>query len=144
MRLDGLKVDFMPSDSDILGFSNRWYAQALKTAEDYLLSEHMTIRLVTPPCFLATKLEAYRGRGNNDPWNSHDIEDLLNLIDGRPSIIEEVSQTDSDLQVYIAKQLGELLQNPDFEYVVQSAALGEQDRETLLFERIEAISQLGQ
>lgn len=59
MRLGNLKVDFMPPDSDILGFSNRWYAWALKTAEDYLLSECMIIRLVTPPCFLATKFEAY-------------------------------------------------------------------------------------
>ena len=30
MRLDGLIVDFMPDDEDILGFSNRWYTPALE------------------------------------------------------------------------------------------------------------------
>ena len=142
MRLGNLKVDFMPNDSRILGFSNRWYARALETAEGYSLSDHLTIRLVTPPYFLATKLEAYRGRGNNDPLKSHDIEDLLNLIDGRPAIIDEISQTDSDLRVYIAKLLRELLGNPSFDYAVQSATHSEQGREKLLFERIETISQL--
>ena len=143
MRLDSLKVDFMPSDGDILGFSNCWYARALGTAEEYPLSDDLTIRLITPPYFLATKLEAYRGRGNNDPLESRDIEDLLNVIDGRPEIIYEISQTDSDLRAYIANQLRELLDNPSFEYAVQSASHSEQDREKLLFERIETISQLG-
>jgi len=132
MRLNDIKVDFMPSDSAILGFSNRWYA----------LSDHLTIRLVTPPFFLATKLEAYLGRGNNDPLTSHDIEDILNLIDGRPAIIDEIAQTDSDMRVYIAMQLRKILGNPSFEYSVQSATHSNQDREKLLFERIEIISQL--
>jgi hypothetical protein len=29
MRLGDLKVDFMPDDADILGFSNRWYAKGI-------------------------------------------------------------------------------------------------------------------
>jgi len=29
MRLDGLKVDFMPDDEKILGFTNRWYAMGI-------------------------------------------------------------------------------------------------------------------
>ncbi|MDH6693992.1 hypothetical protein ABIF33_001110 [Bradyrhizobium elkanii] len=32
MRLGDLKVDFMPDDEDILGFSNRWYAKGIETA----------------------------------------------------------------------------------------------------------------
>ncbi|RDL48904.1 hypothetical protein BLJAPNOD_04363 [Ensifer sp. M14] len=30
MRLGALKVDFIPDDEKILGFSNRWYAKASK------------------------------------------------------------------------------------------------------------------
>jgi hypothetical protein len=67
MRCGVLRVDFMPDDADILGFSNRWYKEALESAFDYEISEGMAIRLVAPEYFIATKLEAYRGRGNGDP-----------------------------------------------------------------------------
>jgi hypothetical protein len=39
MRLGELKVDFMPDDETILGFSNRWYAAALEGAQDYQLTD---------------------------------------------------------------------------------------------------------
>lgn len=72
MRLGELIVDFMPDDKNILGFSNRWYEQALVQAQDYQLSDDLVIRFLTPPYFVATKLEAYKGRGNNDLLASHD------------------------------------------------------------------------
>jgi len=37
MRLGNLKVDFMPDDPDILGFSNRWYKEGIDTAIKYVL-----------------------------------------------------------------------------------------------------------
>jgi len=43
MRLDGLKVDFMPDDENILGFTNRWYTLGLATAEDHALNDALTI-----------------------------------------------------------------------------------------------------
>jgi len=56
MLLGELKVDFMPIDPKILGFSNRWYSKALETAQPYLIDDDLTIRLLTPPLFIATKL----------------------------------------------------------------------------------------
>ena len=56
MALGELRVDFMPDDPAILGFSNRWYRQALDTAQDFLPSPGRCIRLVTPAYFVATKL----------------------------------------------------------------------------------------
>lgn len=88
MRLAGLKVDFLPDDEKILGFSNRWYSQALAAAQPYALTERLTIKLLTPAYFIATKLEAYHGRGNNDLLSSHDLEDIINLVDGRPELIQ--------------------------------------------------------
>ena len=58
MRLGDLIVDIMPDDEEILGFSNRWYREALRTAQSYPLSEELDIRVLTPPYFIATKLEA--------------------------------------------------------------------------------------
>ncbi|GGI31261.1 MULTISPECIES: hypothetical protein [Bradyrhizobium] len=64
MKLNELKVDFMPDDEKILGFSNRWYAKGIETAVETPLDDAITIRRLTPPLFIATKLEAYRGRGS--------------------------------------------------------------------------------
>jgi len=67
MRLGSLKVDFMPDDETIPGFSNRWYAKGIETSVVEPLTARLEIRRLTPPLIVATKLEAYRGRGNDDP-----------------------------------------------------------------------------
>jgi len=41
-----------------------------------------------PPLFIATKLEAFRGRGGGDVVTSHDLEDIVMVIDGRPELVE--------------------------------------------------------
>lgn len=87
MRLGDLKVDFMPEDETILGFTNRWYGDTLEHAQFTKLSNGTSIQLIGPCHFVATKLAAYLGRGNDDPLASHDIEDLLNVVDGREEII---------------------------------------------------------
>lgn len=141
MRLDELRVDFMPDDPQVLGFSNRWYAEALETAIPYELSSELSIWLVSPPYFLATKLEAYKGRGNGDALTSHDIEDLLTLIDGRESLLDEVNAASGALRGYLAEEFGQLLHDSNFEYAVSSQAGGNAEREEILFERIEALAQ---
>jgi len=139
MRLDSLIVDFMPDDENILGYSNRWYGKALEAAQNYELQEDLTIQLVTPVFFVATKLEAYKGRGNNDPMHSRDMEDILNVFDGRAELVDEIRQSEAEIQNYISEKLGQLLEHPDFDYAVQSAAQGQGDREALIFERLEAV-----
>lgn len=142
MRLGELKVDFMPDDASILGFSNRWYSDALEQAQATQLSNGTTIRLISPGHFLATKLEAYLGRGNNDPLSSHDIEDLLNIVDGREELLAELSQASTALKTYIAVQLESLLAHSDFDYAVQTAAGNSAGRENIIFARLEAIAAL--
>ena len=97
MKLGELKVDFMPDNRDILGFSNCWYNDAYKSAESYEIDGYI-INLVRPIYFVATKLEAYLGRGNNDPLSSHDMEDLLNLFDGREELVDEIEKAPAELR----------------------------------------------
>ncbi|WP_250655564.1 hypothetical protein [Alkalimarinus coralli] len=142
MRLGELIVDFMPDDEAVLGYSNRWYAEAMDAAKPYPLTPSITIKLITPPYFIATKLEAYNGRGNNDPIGSRDIEDILCLFDGREELFRELKESSQDLREYISEQVALLLDHNDFEYAVQSTAKGDVDREDLLFERLEAVKLL--
>lgn len=138
MMLGQLKVDFMPDDDRILGFSNRWYRDAMATARDFTLTEALTIKLVEPVFFVATKLEAYLGRGNGDALSSHDIEDLINIFDGREEVVAEVNAVEGELRDFIREQLQALLDDANFEYAVQSATGNNRARESLIFERIEA------
>ncbi|WP_051088781.1 hypothetical protein [Lamprocystis purpurea] len=141
MRLDTLIVDFMPQDEQVLGFTNRWYALALETAQSYRLTSELTIPLVTPALFVATKLEAYRGRGRNDPLASHDLEDLINLFDGRADIVEQIAAADAEVRRFIAIEIAALLQNRDFSNAV-SGNLRDSDREDIVVDRLESVAVL--
>ncbi|MFZ0773532.1 MAG: hypothetical protein WCA49_08645 [Candidatus Sulfotelmatobacter sp.] len=108
-----LLLDFMPIDPSILGFSNRWYGPALMYAQRALVGAH-EIRVITAPYFLATKLEAFHGRGNRDFRMSHDLEDIVTIIDGRPELVEEVHLAAAHLQKYLSDEFRDLLSNRDF------------------------------
>ena len=85
-----LTLDVMPLDSQVLGFSNRWYPDALRTAGNVQLRSGLIIRAINAPYFLGTKLEAFHGRGKRDYLASHDLEDFIAVVDGRSSLIPEV------------------------------------------------------
>ena len=69
-------LDVMPSDPDILGFGSEWHAMAMEHAIEIALPQGKTIRMVSAPYFMITKLEAFDGRGGGDYQLSHDMEDL--------------------------------------------------------------------
>lgn len=140
MMLGALRVDFMPDDENVLGFSNRWYRQAMETATDYTLEDELTIKLVNPVYFIATKLEAYKGRGGGDALSSRDIEDILHVTDGRHELVDEVNAASETVRQYIRDQITLLLEDNNFQYAVQSQSLGSKDRETFLFKKLETLA----
>ena len=81
-------LDVMPLDAKILGFSNLWYKPALDSALVHELEADLPVRVVTAVYFCATKLEAFAGRGKNDFQSSHDLEDLMAVVDGRVELVE--------------------------------------------------------
>ena len=113
-----LIVDFMPTDSNILGFSNYWYEQAITHKVRYCLPNKLEINILESPYFLATKFEAYKGRGNNDPLMSKDIEDILTVCMGRSSLVEEIYSSPQELRDYLSNVLLELHHHSEFEIVL--------------------------
>lgn len=63
---------------------------------------------------MVTKLEAFKGRGGGDYLLSHDIEDIVAVLDGRPEIADEVISADGELKHEVAVQFRELLKNRKF------------------------------
>ena len=108
-----LILDLMPTDSSILGFTNRWYSQALENAETVEVGEHK-IRLISASYFLATKLEAFHGRGQFDYRMSRDIEDIVTVLDGRQEIVAEVQRSTASLRQYLEDEFSGLLSERDF------------------------------
>jgi len=141
MRLGDLKVDLMPDDENILGFTNRWYRSAITHAEPYSLNESISINLLSPVYFIATKLEAWLGRGSNDPMRSHDLEDIINLVDGREELAGEITAATSDVRSYVAEQFQALLEHPEFDYAIQGN-LQDTNRTDLFYQRWEQIAAL--
>lgn len=141
MRLGELKVDFMPDDESILGFSNRWYAKGIETAVTCPLNEALNIKRLTPELFVATKLEAYLGRGNDDLLSSRDIEDILLVVDGREELVAEIQNADDDVRCYIAEQFRALLSHENFDDFLEGNIKGPEGRVDLVRERFVAISE---
>jgi hypothetical protein len=110
----GTTLDVMPLDEKILGFSNRWYRAAMESSVTERLSDDLEIRIVTGPFFIATKLEAFKGRGKGDFFGSHDLEDLISVVDGRPALVTEVQSGAAELRKYVRAEIHGLLRTPRF------------------------------
>lgn len=137
----GWILDVMPTDEQILGFSNRWYRLAALTAEPVSLDADITIRVITAPCFIATKLEAFKGRGRADFLGSHDLEDIVGVVDGRPELVEECVGSPAELRAYLSNEVGQLLGMQAFNEALPGHVL-DTGRLPIVRHRLEALARL--
>ena len=136
-------LDVMPLDKDVLGFTNTWYKPVMINAYDHELQSGLTIKVITPPYFCATKFEAFENRGNGDFLASHDLEDIITVIDGRSEIIGEIDRASEDVRNYIAVQIEMLLKKRQFCDALPGFLLPDyasQERVKLLTDRLNAIA----
>jgi hypothetical protein len=112
-EIEGTKVDIMPATAEIFGFSNKWYPTAVAQAQRYQLADGPSIRLISPSCFLATKLEAFANRGQGD-FLSHDLEDVIAVIDGRPTMEKEIESAMPEIRDFLSREIARLLTNEAF------------------------------
>lgn len=134
----------MPIDAKILGFANKWYSPAIQAAQTVWIAGS-AVRIVTPPYFVATKLEAFHGRGTHDVAMSHDLEDIITVVDGRSELVGEIKSADSALRSYVGSEIGKLLTSSDFVDALSGFLLPDaasQARHSLLVERLKAIAAL--
>jgi hypothetical protein len=136
-------LDIMPLDEKILGFSNRWYRAAMTSSISVSLVAGLEIRVVTAPLFIATKLEAFKGRGQGDFLGSHDLEDLVSVVDGRETLIDEVQAERDELRTYLRAEISALLRRSGFldaipGYLLPDAA--SQSRVSIVLSRLRALS----
>lgn len=113
-KFAGLTVDVMPTDPSVLGFSNRWYSEGIANAESAPLPNGPSIAIFTLPYFIASKIEAFLGRGQGDFYGSPDIEDIVAVVQGAADIAEKILAAPATVTEYLQSKFTEFLRNPTF------------------------------
>jgi hypothetical protein len=145
--LDGQAVDIMPTDPDILGFSNAWYSHAIATAQRVMLESTeigpLEIKVASAPAFLATKLASFASRGNGDLLHA-DIEDIVSLIDGRAALRDEVLDDVEELRTFIESTLAALVRDGLEDHIASHLPgdMASQARQPIVVERLRRIAGL--
>jgi predicted nucleotidyltransferase len=138
-----LIVDVMPTDEAILGFTNRWYRSAIAHASTAELPDGQQIRLITSPLLIATKLEAFYGRGTGDFGRSHDIEDIMVIVDGRAELLDEIAAGPTEVAEYLRGEMTRLLATERFVSAMPMHFRGsdeEQGRVPIVMDRLRRIA----
>lgn len=113
LKKGDLIVDLMPTQ-EVLGHSvNRWYAAAIKCAQAVTLPNGVPINVINAPCFIATKLESFNSRGGGD-FLHHDMEDILNVVDGREELLSELASAPKDVREFIREETDGYLADESF------------------------------
>ena len=141
-RDGSIAIDVLPVGEAVLGFANRWYQPAMQWAQSVDI-ESLTVRCITPVYFVATKLEAFHGRGDGDYYASHDLEDVIAVVDGRQELVDELLEAPQDVRDYIRQNFAKLLATRDFVDALPGFLLPDetnQARLAVLRERLEALA----
>lgn len=139
------RVDVMPSIDTTGQTSDRWFAYALQTA-GLRSFRQATVPTVSAACFIATKLVAFDDRGKGD-YYSHDIEDIITIVDGRQSLIDEFTAETPSLRAFVGGRIRDLLAQSRFVEALPGHLGGDsasQARLPILRRRLDAIAALAQ
>ena len=79
-KYNDIAIDIMASTDTMRGPTNRWYAIGFDSLQEVTI-QGATIQILSAPCYLATKFEAYNHRGQDDYRTSHDFEDIIYVLD---------------------------------------------------------------
>jgi len=111
---ESVKVDIMPTDEAILGFSNQWFKKGFHETKNVVLPNGLQIKILNISFFIAAKIETFRGRGNSDFRISHDIEDIITVLDGQKSFDKFYSETNVEVKLFLKSEFKLFLESDLF------------------------------
>ncbi|HJW17093.1 MAG TPA: hypothetical protein VJ499_08230 [Flavisolibacter sp.] len=112
--IKGVIVDIMPTDPKVIGFSNTWYPEGYAKAIDYEIDD-LTIKIFSLPYFIASKIEAFKGRGMKDYRFSSDFEDIVYVMGNCNDFFVYLQKSEKEVKKYLKKEYGDMLADADFE-----------------------------
>lgn len=108
-KINGIIVDVMPTNENILGFNNQWYTDGFKNSVEYPLTENESVRIFSSVYFIASKLDAFNDRGNADGRTSSDFEDIVYMLNNRTVIWEEMKNAPAPVKTFLKEQFQKLV-----------------------------------
>lgn len=142
-NLDGIAVDIMPVDEEVLGFSNRWYRPLAQNAVSVELPDGEIVNVASAPYAVAAKLDAFHDRGGGDYRMSSDLEDISIVLDGRPELVTEIRRAHHDVRAFIGSAFDALLSDGRFVDAVSDHLHPDpasQRRKGIILDRMRAIA----
>lgn len=105
--------------------SNRWFKLGFDQSIPFVLDD-ITIRILSLPYFLATKMEALFDRGIKDLHMSHDLEDIVYLLNYTTDITEQVLGSDDGVKKYLQDRFLQMIGNDNILNVMPGSLYYEQ------------------
>lgn len=102
-KYNDIPVDVMSTEDGPFGPANKWYKVGFKNLKLVRVLDQ-EINILTAPCYLATKFEAFNNRGL-DYRSSHDIEDVIHILDNRINIVSEMLVDNPSVTHFVREQL---------------------------------------
>lgn len=105
----GIIVDVMPTHDKILGFSNIWYSDGIKSRQEVRLFNAKSISILPVEFYIASKIAAHNSRGGSDLRQSHDFEDIVYMINNCSDLVQKM--TDPKVIKFLAGEFLKLINN---------------------------------
>ncbi|MCB0323126.1 MAG: hypothetical protein KDD69_06110 [Bdellovibrionales bacterium] len=122
--LGDILVDFMPLDVRVMGFSNRWFKDAVAAPDTRILPSGREIKIPSLPCFIAIKLETMIDRGGADLRSSWDLEDIIVVLDSLRSTDDLIDESPAAVREFVRSTFREKLADLFFRESVESCSPG--------------------
>lgn len=136
-----MQLDLVPLDEKVLGFANPWYRVGFEEALVAEVVQGLKLRHLSAPHFLATKFEAFKDRGQNDVYLSHDLEDIMTVVEGRSTVAPEVGAAAADVRRHVVHSVAALLDLPAFHNALPGL-LSDHEREEGVKARLNQIARM--
>ena len=108
-QFEDILIDFIPFEETLLGPTNSWLKPGFPFAYKVQAGEKR-IKILPVSYFLATKFEAFKSRGKNDPFMSHDFEDIIYVLDNNIEVVEIIKSADENL-IQFMKEMADFILN---------------------------------
>ena len=111
-----IPVDIMSTEDMPLMPSTKWFKLGLATLQT-VKANNIDIQILSAPYFLATKFKAFNDRGI-DYRTSHDIEDVIYVLDNNIDIVNQINQADTKVREFIKSEFQKIIDNDALEEII--------------------------
>jgi predicted nucleotidyltransferase len=87
--------------------ANKWFEPGFEHLETVIV-DYVPVKILSVPYFLATKFEAYYGRGK-DSRTSEDFEDIVYILNNRATLVEDIENAPEDVKEYLISEFNKIL-----------------------------------